>query len=70
MYACLLMHGDELGLFGHEILKVPVRLFDHQMHVKGQIRLAHKALHHRGPEAYVRNEVSVHHIHMDQMGSA
>ena len=35
-----------------------------------QVRPAFEALHDRGSEADVGNEMPVHHIHMDQMGAA
>ena len=55
---------------GYEILKEIIRLFDHQMHIERQAGPAGQALHDHRTEADIRNKMSVHHVHVDQMGTA
>ena len=51
-----------------ELLHVPHRLHDHQMHVQRQLRGGADGFHHRDADGDVGDEHAVHHVHVDIIG--
>ena len=64
------VHGNHVGAGGDELVDIPIRLFDHQVHVERPGRDALDRADDRRANGDVRHEVAVHHVDMDQVGAA
>ena len=68
MRGCLEVHGDRVGAGLGELLDLPFGALDHEVHVEHAARPLHLAgerFHDQRADGDRRNEVAVHHIHMD-----
>ena len=62
------MHRNDVGARRNEIVHIPARLLDHQMHIQlgpGLVGKRPKRFHHEGAHCNVRHEPSIHHINME-----
>ena len=59
------MDRHDVGAGVAELLHVPHRLHDHQVHIQGQGGGGADGLHHGDADGDVGDEQAVHHVHMD-----
>jgi hypothetical protein len=70
VHDCFRVHGYHRSASLDERLDVPVGLFDHEMHVERHLRDPLERSDHGRTDGQVRNEVAVHHVHVNQLGAA
>lgn len=58
------MHGDSVRAGVREVLQVPLRRVNHEVHVHEQVRGAPRGGQDGEAETDVRNEPAVHHVHV------
>ena len=64
------MEGDQIGTAVRHPFHIAFRMPDHQMHIKELVRDRPDRPDHRISESQLRHKASVHHIDMDDLGSA
>ena len=64
------MHGDDLGTGIGESAQIGIGGRNHQMHVKGLRRQRPDGFDNIGAKADIGNEMPVHDIEMDQVGTS
>ena len=64
------VHRHHAGAGGHELLDVAIGLLDHQVHIQRSRGHAPDRPHDRGTDGDVGNEVTVHHVDVDQISAA
>ena len=62
--------GDHRGASAREGVDVAVRVGDHQVHIERDVRDALQRSNHRRSDRDIRDEVSVHHIDVNEIGAA
>ncbi len=65
----LLMHGEDIGAGLGEIGDIAVGIFNHQVHVEGQVRHLARRFDDQRTDGDVRHEMAVHDIHMHIIGA-
>lgn len=69
---CLHVNRDDIRPGFCEIIYVPVRRFNHQVHVQHRLHLitqGAKGLHYNGTHRDVRDEVPIHHVDVNPIGA-
>src|SRR5262245_6831500 len=64
------VHGDHGGPGLYERLEVTVRFLDHEVNIQGHLHNLPDGLHHRHANRQIRDEMAVHHVHVDEIGTA
>jgi hypothetical protein len=64
------MNGQHFGAGLPEAGDVPLRLHDHQVHIKRLARVLADGVQHREPEGDVRHEDPVHDVDVEPVGFA
>ena len=64
------VHRDHCRACLHERLYIEVRIRDHQMDIERYAGHPLDRFHHRRADGDVRHEVAVHHVHVNQIGTA
>ena len=63
------MHGDDIGAGLGEGLEIRVARRDHQMYVEHFLGVSAKRFHHVRPDGDVGDEMTVHDVEVDPVGS-
>ncbi len=64
------MNGKDIGAGGGKLRNVTVGVFDHQMHVEGEVRHLAQGGNHRWADGDVGHEMTIHDIDMQIIGAA